>query len=145
MFLCNVRFWQILIAKLAQVGGNMASSPDSSSDSSTGSPQHPYEGSNIEAENSLPGVVRNIFSVLSNLSVKYVRKCHNQIAISFAVVLWYGCAEISAFFAWEWFFFSCERVEFSDCEEDCVNKNWLCWVWSALAWSHYHGWFCDTK
>lgn len=35
----------------------MPSSPDSSSDSSTGSPQHPYEGPNVEAENCLPGVV----------------------------------------------------------------------------------------
>ncbi|KAB7498699.1 putative ubiquitin carboxyl-terminal hydrolase FAF-X, partial [Armadillidium nasatum] len=46
----------ILTGKLTQVGSNMASSPDSSSDSSTGSP-HPYDGSNIEAENCLPGVI----------------------------------------------------------------------------------------
>ncbi|KAG7177623.1 ubiquitin carboxyl-terminal hydrolase FAF-X-like [Homarus americanus] len=47
----------VLTAKLVQVGSNMPSSPDSSSDSSTGSPQHPYEGPNVEAENCLPGVI----------------------------------------------------------------------------------------
>lgn len=35
----------------------MASSPDSSSDSSTSSPQQPYDGPNLEAENTLPGVI----------------------------------------------------------------------------------------
>lgn len=35
----------------------MASSQDSSSDSSTSSPKHPYDGPNIEAENMLPGVL----------------------------------------------------------------------------------------
>lgn len=35
----------------------MASSQDSSSDSSTSSPQHPYDGPNLEAENLLPGVI----------------------------------------------------------------------------------------
>ena len=36
----------------------MPSSPDSSSDSSTGgSPHNQYDGPNIEAENCLPGVV----------------------------------------------------------------------------------------
>lgn len=44
-------------AKLSQVNSNMASSPESSSDSSTSSPQHPYDGPNLEAENTLPGVV----------------------------------------------------------------------------------------
>lgn len=39
----------------------MPSSPDSSSDSSTSSPQHPYDGPNVEAENSLPGVVSRSF------------------------------------------------------------------------------------
>ncbi|XP_047471205.1 probable ubiquitin carboxyl-terminal hydrolase FAF-X isoform X2 [Penaeus chinensis] len=47
----------VLTAKLVQVGSNMPSSPDSSSDSSTGSPQHPYEGPNVDAENCLPGVI----------------------------------------------------------------------------------------
>lgn len=47
----------VLTAKLVQAGSNMPSSPDSSSDSSTGSPQHPYEGPNVEAENCLPGVI----------------------------------------------------------------------------------------
>ncbi|MPC49429.1 putative ubiquitin carboxyl-terminal hydrolase FAF-Y [Portunus trituberculatus] len=53
----------VLTAKLVQVGSNMPSSPDSSSDSSTGSPQHPYEGPNVEAENCLPGVVSIILKV----------------------------------------------------------------------------------
>ncbi|CAL4062679.1 unnamed protein product [Meganyctiphanes norvegica] len=48
----------VVTAKLVQVGSNMPSSPDSSSDSSTGgSPQHPYDGPNIEQENMLPGVI----------------------------------------------------------------------------------------
>ena len=48
---------QLITAKLGQVGSNMPSSPDSSSDSSTGSPHNNYDGPNIEAENCLPGVV----------------------------------------------------------------------------------------
>ncbi|KAG8178428.1 hypothetical protein JTE90_019137 [Oedothorax gibbosus] len=44
-------------AKLCQIGTNMPSSPDSSSDSSTGSPQHPLDGPNVETENCLPGVI----------------------------------------------------------------------------------------
>ncbi|XP_049853945.1 probable ubiquitin carboxyl-terminal hydrolase FAF-X isoform X1 [Schistocerca gregaria] len=47
----------LLSAKLCQVNSNMPSSPDSSSDSSTSSPQHPYDGPNLEAENILPGVL----------------------------------------------------------------------------------------
>lgn len=47
----------LLSAKLSQISSNMPSSPDSSSDSSTSSPHHPYDGPNVEAENSLPGVV----------------------------------------------------------------------------------------
>ncbi|XP_011304639.1 probable ubiquitin carboxyl-terminal hydrolase FAF-X [Fopius arisanus] len=47
----------LLSAKLSQINSNMPSSPDSSSDSSTSSPHHPYDGPNLEAENSLPGVV----------------------------------------------------------------------------------------
>ncbi|KFM62547.1 putative ubiquitin carboxyl-terminal hydrolase FAF-Y, partial [Stegodyphus mimosarum] len=47
----------IISAKLCQIGTNVPSSPDSSSDSSTGSPQHPYDGPNVEAENCLPGVL----------------------------------------------------------------------------------------
>ncbi|CAL1289008.1 unnamed protein product [Larinioides sclopetarius] len=47
----------IISAKLCQIGTNMPSSPDSSSDSSTGSPQHPFDGPNVEAENCLPGVL----------------------------------------------------------------------------------------
>ena len=48
---------QLITAKLSQVGSNMPSSPDSSSDSSAGSPHHVYDGPNIETENCLPGVV----------------------------------------------------------------------------------------
>ena len=48
---------QLITAKLCQIGANMPSSPDSSSDSSTGSPHHPLDGPNIEAEKCLPGVV----------------------------------------------------------------------------------------
>lgn len=44
-------------AKLVQVGSNMPSSPDSSSDSSGGSPHNTYDGPNIDAENCLPGVL----------------------------------------------------------------------------------------
>ncbi|KAK0096487.1 hypothetical protein PV326_005319 [Microctonus aethiopoides] len=47
----------LLSAKLSQMNCNIASSPESSSDSSTSSPHHPYDGPNLEAENSLPGVV----------------------------------------------------------------------------------------
>ncbi|XP_063224287.1 probable ubiquitin carboxyl-terminal hydrolase FAF-X isoform X9 [Bacillus rossius redtenbacheri] len=47
----------LLTAKLSQVNANMPSSPDSSSDSSTSSPQHLYDSPNVEAENSLPGVL----------------------------------------------------------------------------------------
>lgn len=49
----------LLTAKLYQVNSNVPS-PDSSSDSSTGSPsQNPYETSNVDTENCLPGVVRD--------------------------------------------------------------------------------------
>ncbi|XP_012278998.1 probable ubiquitin carboxyl-terminal hydrolase FAF-X [Orussus abietinus] len=47
----------LLSAKLSQVSSNLPSSPESSSDSSTSSPHHLYDGPNLEAENSLPGVV----------------------------------------------------------------------------------------
>lgn len=59
-------YLQLLSAKLCQVNSNMPSSPDSSSDSSTSSPQHPYDGPNLEAENSLPGVVSRPLSCKSN-------------------------------------------------------------------------------
>ncbi|XP_025080256.1 LOW QUALITY PROTEIN: probable ubiquitin carboxyl-terminal hydrolase FAF-X [Pomacea canaliculata] len=49
--------FQTLTAKLVQMGSNMASSPDSSSDSSVGSPHNQYEGPNVEAESCLPGVL----------------------------------------------------------------------------------------
>lgn len=42
---------------MIQISSNIASSQDSSSDSSTSSPQHPYDGPNVEAENQLPGVL----------------------------------------------------------------------------------------
>lgn len=48
----------LLTGKLYQVNANMPSSPDSSSDSSTGSPQNPCDAvTNNEAENCLPGVI----------------------------------------------------------------------------------------
>ncbi|XP_070538663.1 ubiquitin carboxyl-terminal hydrolase 9X-like isoform X2 [Ptychodera flava] len=47
----------LITAKLCQIGANMPSSPDSSSDSSAGSPHNPYDGPNIEAESCLPGVL----------------------------------------------------------------------------------------
>ena len=49
----------VLTGKLYQVNANMPSSPDSSSDSSSGSPANPCaDGStNVEAENCLPGVI----------------------------------------------------------------------------------------
>ena len=44
----------------------MPSSPDSSSDSSTGgSPHNQYDGPNIEAENCLPGVVSTFKFLIS--------------------------------------------------------------------------------
>ncbi|CAH1782281.1 unnamed protein product [Owenia fusiformis] len=52
-----IRDKTLITAKLCQAGSNMPSSPDSSSDSSTGSPHSPYEGPNIEAESCLPGVI----------------------------------------------------------------------------------------
>lgn len=55
---CFLLMFQLITAKLIQVGSNMPSSPDSSSDSSAGSPHHTFDGPNIEAESCLPGVVR---------------------------------------------------------------------------------------
>uniref|UniRef100_A0A4X1TVK3 USP domain-containing protein n=1 Tax=Sus scrofa TaxID=9823 RepID=A0A4X1TVK3_PIG len=53
--------FQVITAKLTQVSSNMPSSPDSSSDSSTGSPGnicHRYsDGPNPEVERCLPGVI----------------------------------------------------------------------------------------
>ena len=58
---CIVCFlFQLITAKLVHVGNSMPSSPDSSSDSSGGSPHHTYDGPNIEAENCLPGVVSKV-------------------------------------------------------------------------------------
>ncbi|XP_053404353.1 probable ubiquitin carboxyl-terminal hydrolase FAF-X isoform X2 [Mercenaria mercenaria] len=47
----------LITAKLVHVGNSMPSSPDSSSDSSGGSPHHTFDGPNVEAENCLPGVL----------------------------------------------------------------------------------------
>ncbi|XP_064639618.1 probable ubiquitin carboxyl-terminal hydrolase FAF-X isoform X3 [Lineus longissimus] len=55
-----IRDKTLISAKLCQIGSNMPSSPDSSSDSSTGSPHHHFDGPNIEAENCLPGVLMSI-------------------------------------------------------------------------------------
>ncbi|KAG0433857.1 hypothetical protein HPB47_019532, partial [Ixodes persulcatus] len=48
---------QVLSAKLCQLGSQVPSSPESSSDSSVGSPQHQYEGPRPDAEACLPGVL----------------------------------------------------------------------------------------
>ena len=53
----QVRDKTLITAKLCQIGSSMPSSPDSSSDSSTGSPHNTYDGPNVEAENCLPGVL----------------------------------------------------------------------------------------
>jgi len=66
----SVCYLQLLSAKLSQVNSNMPSSPDSSSDSSTSSPHHPYDGPNVEAENSLPGVVSGNVN-LNNINLKF--------------------------------------------------------------------------
>ena len=57
--LLPIRDKSIITAKLTQTGaGAGASSPDSSSESSGGSPQHQlYDGPNVEAEQCLPGVI----------------------------------------------------------------------------------------
>ncbi|XP_071839115.1 ubiquitin carboxyl-terminal hydrolase 9X-like isoform X3 [Apostichopus japonicus] len=60
----------LITAKLCPIGSNMPSSPDSSSDSSGGSPQHPCDGPNIEAEKCLPGV-------LMSTKLKYVEFLFN--------------------------------------------------------------------
>ncbi|XP_013401949.1 probable ubiquitin carboxyl-terminal hydrolase FAF-X isoform X1 [Lingula anatina] len=52
-----IRDKTLITAKLSQMGTNMPSSPDSSSDSSTGSPHTAYDGPNLEAEQLLPGVI----------------------------------------------------------------------------------------
>ncbi|CAG9840067.1 unnamed protein product [Diabrotica balteata] len=52
-----IRDKMLISAKIVQMNSNMASSQDSSSDSSTSSPHHPYDGPNVEAENLLPGVL----------------------------------------------------------------------------------------
>ncbi|KAL0281150.1 UNVERIFIED_CONTAM: hypothetical protein PYX00_002224 [Menopon gallinae] len=73
----HIRDNMILTAKLCQANSNTASSPESSSDSSTSSPQHPYDGPNLEAENVLPGVLMSrrsdcakFFFKLSDLGCK---------------------------------------------------------------------------
>lgn len=58
--LINILQLQLVSVKLTQMNSNMASSQDSSSDSSTSSPQHPYDGPNLEAENLLPGVIMSM-------------------------------------------------------------------------------------
>ncbi|XP_039296311.1 LOW QUALITY PROTEIN: probable ubiquitin carboxyl-terminal hydrolase FAF-X [Nilaparvata lugens] len=52
-----IRDKTVISAKMTQGNTNTASSPESSSDSSTSSPQHSYDNPNLEAENSLPGVL----------------------------------------------------------------------------------------
>ncbi|XP_060649387.1 probable ubiquitin carboxyl-terminal hydrolase FAF isoform X5 [Drosophila nasuta] len=54
----TIRDKMILTAKLTQVGIGLASSPDSSSDSSTGSPPRPCpDMQRVESESTLPGVI----------------------------------------------------------------------------------------
>ena len=61
-------FNQTLTGKLVQVLGNMPSSPESSSDSSVGSPHNQYDGPNLEAESALPAVV-SIMKILKVTNV----------------------------------------------------------------------------
>lgn len=61
----------------------MPSSPDSSSDSSVGSPHNQYEGPNVEAESCLPGVVSERSKAFlahnrkQNIFKKYIYKMPN--------------------------------------------------------------------
>jgi ubiquitin carboxyl-terminal hydrolase 9/24 len=80
----------ILTGKLYQVNSNMPSSPDSSSDSSTGSPHHPYEGPNQEAECCLPGVILSkksshaqfLFQISDlGMKVQHLPLVHNALSI----------------------------------------------------------------
>ncbi|KAL1497662.1 hypothetical protein ABEB36_008585 [Hypothenemus hampei] len=52
----------VISAKIVQMNSNMASSQDSSSDSSTSSPQLLYDGPNADVENLLPGVLMSLES-----------------------------------------------------------------------------------
>jgi len=81
-----IRDKTLITAKLVQVGSNMPSSPDSSSDSSTGSPHNVYDGPNMEAEGCLPGVLMandarfaqflyKITDLGSNLEIDGLREC----------------------------------------------------------------------
>ncbi|XP_039510750.1 probable ubiquitin carboxyl-terminal hydrolase FAF-X isoform X2 [Pimephales promelas] len=60
----NLKDKTLITAKLTQVSANMPSSPDSSSDSSTGSPgthaNHFSDGPNPEVESCLPGVIMSL-------------------------------------------------------------------------------------
>lgn len=56
--------------KLVQGSGNLVSSPDSSSDSSTGSPHRTFDSSPNEDEMFLPGVVSKIFNSFFILKVE---------------------------------------------------------------------------
>lgn len=54
----SIRDKMILTAKLTPIGAGLASSPDTSSDSSTGSPPRPCpDMSRVESESTLPGVI----------------------------------------------------------------------------------------
>lgn len=73
-----------------QVCTNMPSSPDSSSDSSSSSPQHAYDGPNAEAEATLPGVIMSckhtyahFFFQLADLGMELNHQAlvHNALAI----------------------------------------------------------------
>ena len=81
--------FQLITAKLSEVGSNMPSSPDSSSDSSTGSPHHVYDGPNIEAENCLPGVVSYVVHC-----VEIANNFHDQLLL--VVLLLYLSVSLSS-------------------------------------------------
>lgn len=79
-----------LTGKIFPANSNLPSSPDSSSESSTGSPQNLYETPNIEAENCLPGVILSkkhshaqFFFQLADLGmqVKHLLLVYNALAI----------------------------------------------------------------
>ena len=63
------------------VGGIMPSSPDSSSDSSVGSPHNQYDGPNLEAESALPGVVSHHLNyfLINPTNITQVWRCFNLV------------------------------------------------------------------
>ncbi|CAG0892062.1 unnamed protein product, partial [Darwinula stevensoni] len=74
---------RILTGKLVPANP-MPSSPDSSSDSSAGSPQHQYDGPNAEAENALPGVV--LYALLMPANIAHPNVSQQQMAFHYNFV-----------------------------------------------------------